>query len=137
MSEVTDSICKLLGDQNAKIQLNTMERLQSALPSLRNFVEANIVQFFSQLCQCLASMNASVRRAGEATLCKVYENVNRSLLVQPMCNEIQYSQSARLKPILIDHLSGKFFKVLYLLTESGTRVFLHLPYLCRLRERQL
>ena len=43
MSEVTDSICKLLGDQNAKIQLNTMERLQSALPSMRNFIEANIV----------------------------------------------------------------------------------------------
>ena len=26
MSELTDSICKLIGDQNAKIQLNTLER---------------------------------------------------------------------------------------------------------------
>lgn len=33
-------------------------------------------------------MNGSVRKTGEATLCKVYEHVNRGALVQPMCNEI-------------------------------------------------
>ena len=33
-------------------------------------------------------MNSSVRKAGETTLCIFYENVNRGLLVQPICNEI-------------------------------------------------
>jgi len=73
MSEVADSLCKLLGDQNAKIQLNTLERLQQTLPQIQAFLEANIVQFFTQLCSCLGSMNASVRKAGEASLCKMYE----------------------------------------------------------------
>ena len=52
-------------------------------------------------------MNGNVRKMGEATLCKAYEHVNRGFLVQPICNEIQYSQSARIKPILLDHLCGK------------------------------
>ena len=33
-------------------------------------------------------MNAAVRKTGEATLCQIYEHVNRGFLVQPMCNEI-------------------------------------------------
>lgn len=42
MSELTDSICKLLGDQNAKIQLNTLDRLNHTLPTIKNFLEGNI-----------------------------------------------------------------------------------------------
>lgn len=52
------------------------------------YVQANIAQFFTQLCQCLASMNASMRKAGEATLQKLYEHVNRATLTHPICNEI-------------------------------------------------
>lgn len=83
-------------------------------------------------------MNATVRKSSEATLCKLYEHMpSKSNLVQPMCNEIQFSQSARLKPILIDHLSGKFLSCDTLSKSCITVLFVHLPFLCRLRERPL
>ena len=50
MSEVTDIICKLIGDQNAKIQLGTLNAFSNALPSIATFVQVNIAQFFTQLC---------------------------------------------------------------------------------------
>lgn len=58
------------------------------LPQITAFVDANVIQIFTQLCQSLGSMNASVRKSSEAVLCKLYEYVNRGNLVQPMCNEI-------------------------------------------------
>jgi hypothetical protein len=63
--------------------------------------------FFGALTLNLTSTNSQIRKLADLALCKLYESVNRQLLLAPLLNAISFQTNVRLKPQLIDHLSGK------------------------------
>lgn len=57
-SDVADLLCKLLTDQNAKIQVSSLERFSALIDSIAGFIESNINLFFGALTSNLASTNS-------------------------------------------------------------------------------
>lgn len=57
-SEVADLMCKLMTDQNAKIQVSSLERFTQLASSISQFIEWNINLFFGALTSNLASTNS-------------------------------------------------------------------------------
>ena len=47
LNEAADTICKLLADQNAKIQLSTLDKFNHSLPLMQPFIESHLTQFYS------------------------------------------------------------------------------------------
>lgn len=98
LSDVADLLCKLLTDQNAKIQVSALERFTELIGSLTGFIECNINLFFGALTSNLVSTNSQIRKLTDLAFSKLYESVNRQHLMAPVLNAIQFQTNVRLKP---------------------------------------
>jgi len=62
LSDVADLLCKLLTDQNAKIQVSSIEKFTTLIPTIAPFIESNINLFFGALSSNLVSTNSQIRK---------------------------------------------------------------------------
>jgi len=58
------------------------------IPNMVPFLEAQINIFFGALTQNLVSTNSQVRKLSDQVICRLYESVNRSILLSPLLSAI-------------------------------------------------
>ena len=89
MVELADTICKLLNDSNAKIQLQTLENLNKIFGSISGFIETFIQLFYKALITNLGASNIGVRKNSDILLKQINEMLNeKAVLIQPLVNMI-------------------------------------------------
>lgn len=81
LAELADAICRVINDQNAKIQQTSLERFQQVLLQLLVFVENYIQTFIQALAQSLASTNAAIKKQTESIMQRIMENIDKTALV--------------------------------------------------------
>eukprot|EP00347_Sterkiella_histriomuscorum_P009023 403342823 len=104
--ELSDILSSLMSDQNAKIQQSSLDKFLQIIPKIQLFVESYIVTFYQALTSNLASSNTSVKKLTENILVQINEQItDKTVIIQTLLTQIQFSSNSRLKPLLIDQLS--------------------------------
>jgi len=109
--QIIDVFCKLLSDNNAKVQAQAQEQFRKVLlnQSLKQLIESNTTLVIGALNNNYASANPQIREAGDLLFTLLEGAVDANLLVQPIVAQVNVVTN-KAKAQMIDRLSRKSWK---------------------------
>lgn len=111
---MSDAYCKLLQDNNTKVQTKAQQSFEQILciQEMGPLVSSNLTMIVQSLAQNLCATNSNVRQQGDRLFDFLEEVVvaesrgNTNALLQPICGCLSQPQNKVAKPHLVDRLSS-------------------------------